>query len=160
MTQRAALALGLAMLAGSVSAGGGWGAAGGVGDALQNIGREMESEAEQRDLLEQQHRQEMGRMREQFEQQRRAQEQANAAAERSRRQAAYEASRPAPDELRRRLQALDQVHPDWRVIQASPGYQNWLRNSPQIDRLFPTWDAATWIYVFSAYKRDAGLQRR
>jgi hypothetical protein len=142
------------LLASSAHAGGAWGALGGLGDALQRQA-ELDRQAEaQKEMMLQQHELEMERMRYQFEMQRQADERARNNADRVQRKAAYEASRPAPEEVQRRLRALEHVHPDWRAIEASPSYQNWLNNAPQIDRLLPTWSEATWIYVFSTYKRE------
>jgi hypothetical protein len=118
---------------------GGWGALGGLGEALQQQGEQMQAIEAQKEMMERQHQMEMERLRYQNERQ----------------QAPAAAPLLSPEELERRRLLVDRAHPGWRQLVSTPVYRAWVNNSPpEMQRLVRSVEAADVIYAISVFKRE------
>lgn len=117
---------------------------GGMGEALQRIGSQMQEYGAQSDLMEQQHRQEMERMRlqQQLEMERQRQQQQQA--EQARQQQAAQVER-----------TMEAAHPGWRQTVRSPAFDAWIARQPSsVQGLAASERPADAILLLDLFKRD------
>jgi hypothetical protein len=128
----------------TAQAGGGLGALGGLGDAMQRQA-EMDSEAEaQKQLILQRHELEMERMRRDYEMQRQAQERS------AQQQAARRAAEDAAADRR-----VDAAHPGWRTMVKTRAFREWTQAQPaSVQRLGASQRPEDAILMLDLYKRD------
>lgn len=120
------------------------GAMGGVGEAMQRIGSQMQDYAAQRELIELQHRQEMERIhaQQQFELERMQRE----------RQAQAEQQRQEKASAERQIET---AHPGWNKIVRSPEFGQWERQQPaSVQALAASDRPADAILMIDLFKRD------
>lgn len=112
---------------------------GGMGDAMQRIGENMQNYAAQRELLELQHKQDMERMRlqqqQEINQQRQQQQQTQKAAQVER--------------------VMETAHPGWRKTVNSPVFAEWMSKQPRsVKNLADSDRAEDAILMLDLFKRD------
>lgn len=124
---------------------------GGMGEALQRIGSQMQEYGAQSDLMEQQHRQEMERMQLQqqleMERQRQRQQQLQ-----TQQQQAEQDRQKQTAQVERTMEA---AHPGWRQTVRSPAFDQWIARQPSsVQGLAASERPADAILLLDLFKRD------